>query len=63
MALDGFERRVLAELRRVTGRKKLREKDLLEWSSSQAKVADGLRAGEVMVELPNLAVFAAIPAE
>lgn len=63
MALLPIEREILAELRHITGRKKLKEKDLLEWSTDQSILAGNLRDGEVMVHCPLSQVWAAIPKE
>lgn len=56
MALSLFERNIIAELFGITG-KKIREKDLLEWRSSEIKQ----QPGEQVFHLPNNGVWVAIP--
>ena len=58
MSVASLEREILAELKRITGRKDLRMKDLLEWSSAPIKK---LEPGEVQVAVPSLGVYCAIP--
>lgn len=56
MALSLFERNIIAELYGITG-KKIREKDLLEWRSSEIEK----RPGEQVFHLPGNGVWVAIP--
>lgn len=56
MALTNIERAILAEAKIVTGNKKLRMKDIMEWSTGEVKV----QAGEKLYRLPELAINIAI---
>lgn len=60
MRLSGFEREILAELRTITGRK-LKGKDLLEWSCSEAEVLGHLQLGDEIHYCKSCGVWAAIP--
>ena len=53
-----LEAAVLAELREVTGHRKLRQKDIMEWSTGDVKPGDG----ETLVFLPALKVHVAYKA-
>lgn len=61
MSIRDFERSVIAEIKQITGHRKLRLKDLLEWSTVESVVKKNLREGEMMVHCPDLGVWAAIP--
>lgn len=52
MSLATLERAILAELRAVTGRAKLRKKDIMEWSTGPVKP----RVGETVYVLPDLGI-------
>jgi AMMECR1 domain-containing protein len=52
MGLREVEAAILRELREVTGNRKLRQKDIQEWSTG--KVVQ--QTGEKLVRLPKLAV-------
>jgi len=56
MAMRDLERAILQEARTVTGNKKLRMKDILEWSTSTVKIAED----ETVYNLPELNVNIAI---
>ena len=56
MGLREVESAVLAELREVSGVKKLRLKDIREWSTGDVKVGEG----EVLYRLPVLRVNAVV---
>lgn len=56
MALSSFEREIIAELHGLIG-KRIREKDLLEWKTSEINP----RAGERVFKLPLSRVWVAIP--
>jgi len=62
MSMNDVTKAVWRELQTVTGRKDLRLKDVLEWSTSEKQVKDNLRDGEVAVFCPELGAWAAIPA-
>ena len=50
MGIRQLEAGILKELREVTGKKKLRQKDIMQWSTGEVKV----EPGEAMVHLPEL---------
>lgn len=56
MAMSYFERQIVAELHAIIG-KKIREKDLLEWRTTEIKKRDGER----VFKIPRLEVWVAIP--
>lgn len=58
MAMTAFEREILHELKIVTGNRKLKERDMLEWRTGNIKP----RAGEEIIKLPRLGVEVAITA-
>ena len=62
MGFSALEQGLMRELRVVTGNRALREKDLLEWSSSEEQVKKNLKDRERMIHCPNLGLWAAIPA-
>lgn len=57
MTMTAFERQILNELKRVTGNRKLKERDMLEWRSGKIEPRDG----EKVIELKTLGVVVAIP--
>ena len=59
MSFAGLERAVMAELREVVNNRRLRNKDLLKWSTGQVDSEEG----EVVVHLPRLGVNCAIARE
>jgi hypothetical protein len=59
MSLATLERAILDEARTVTGRPKLRKKDLLAWSTGPLPY----EAGETPAFLPALQVHVILPAE
>ena len=61
MSLRSFELNLWCLVKEKTGRKKLRFKDILEWSTSESAVKKRLREGEEIVEVDG--VFVAIPAK
>lgn len=52
MGLQSLEREILAEAKEVTGNKKLRMKDIMEWSTSKVKEFPE----EERFHLPNIGV-------
>ena len=56
MGMKELERAVLAEAKIVTGNKKLRMKDIMEWSTGEVKQEEG----EKLYRLPELAVNIAV---
>lgn len=56
MSLSLFERNIIAEFYGMTG-KKIREKDMLEWRTTEIKT----QAGEQVFHLPSNGVWIAIP--
>lgn len=57
MSMTAFERRILSELKIVTGNNKLREKDMLDWRIGNFAP----QAGEKIVKLPRAGVVVVIP--
>lgn len=57
MSLSPLEREILAQLKVIVKNSKLREKDLLEWSTGGIKAQEG----EVLVRLPSLSINVCIP--
>lgn len=56
MGMKQLEAAVLAEAKEVTGNKKLRMKDIMEWSTSEVKAQEG----EKLYRLPKLGVDIAV---
>jgi len=50
MGMRGLEAAILRELREVTGNRKLRQKDIQEWTTGDIKPVEG----EMVVYLPTL---------
>ena len=63
MSMRDLERQLIEEVRELTGRKKLRLKDLLEWSTSENVVRGNAAEGEVVVHCPKIGVWACVPEE
>ena len=59
MSMRDFEREILAEAKSVTGNKKLRMKDILEWTTGEIKPRDD----EKIIRLPTALVGIAIKKE
>jgi hypothetical protein len=55
MSLRDLEAAILRELREVTGMKKLRQKDIAQWSTGAVRTGDG----ELTTFLPTLGVHVA----
>ena len=56
MSMQSLERAVLAEAKKVTGNKKLRMKDIMEWRSGEIKAQEG----EKLYCLPTLKINIAV---
>lgn len=56
MGLRQFEAEILAEARKVTGNSKLRQKDIMEWSTGEVKAHEG----ETVYRLPGAGVNIAV---
>lgn len=56
MGMKQLEAAVLAEAKKVTGNKKLRMKDIMEWSTGEVKAEQG----EKLYRLPELGVNIAV---
>lgn len=56
MSMRTLEAAILLEARKVTGRKKLRKKDILEWTTGTVKS----REGESIFYLPDMGVEIAV---
>lgn len=63
MSLRTLESSFLIEAQRVSGRYKLRLKDILAWQTSEFKGADLPRDGEVMYHLPHSEVWIIFPTD
>ena len=61
MSMRSLESAILGELRRVTGRNKLRLKDIMEWSTSETAVRNNVRDSEEVIHCPLNGVWCAIP--
>ena len=59
MSMQSLSREVLAEAKEVTGNKKLRMKDIMEWSTGEVKA----QPGEKLYRLPKLAINIAVKEE
>ena len=56
MGMKQLEAAILNELKQVTGNGKLRQKDIMEWSTSELKPHDG----ETIYRLPVLSINVAV---
>lgn len=56
MSLKTLETAILFELRRVSGKRTLRKKDIMEWSTSPVEAHDG----ETLFVLPELKIHIAV---
>lgn len=56
MSMQGLERAILREAKEITGNKKLKMKDIVEWGTGEVKAQDG----EKLYKLPMLGVNIAI---
>ena len=56
MSMQSLEREILAEAKEVVGNKKLRMKDIMEWSTGEIEA----QPGEKLYYLSNLSVHIAI---
>jgi len=54
--MQSLEREILAEAKEITGNKKLKMKDIMEWSTGDIKPA----SGETLYYLPKFAVNIAV---
>ena len=59
MSMRTLEAAILVEARVVTGNKRLRQKDIMEWSSGKIEAQEG----ETLYKLPKLGVNIAIKVE
>ena len=58
--MDKLEREILNDLKMVSGNKKLRHKDIMEWSTSEEIVKKKLQADEKYYHLPKLGIHVAV---
>lgn len=56
MSMQSLERAILAEAKKITGNKKLRMKDIMEWSTGEIKA----QSEEELHRLPEMGVNIAI---
>ena len=56
MSIQSLERAVLAEAKIVTGNKKLRMRDIMEWGTGEVKAQEG----ETLYRLPELGINIAV---
>lgn len=59
--LSPIEKKILQELRAITKNPKLKESDLLEWSSSEETVKASLEPSDLYIYCPGIGVHCAIP--
>ena len=60
MSLASLEREILYCLRIITKTPKLRNKDIMEWCTSEEPVRKNATPGETIVFCPQLGIWAAI---
>lgn len=58
MSMQSMERQIVAELREITGKPKLRIKDMQEWSTGTMEKT--LRPNEKLIHCPKTGVYAAV---
>lgn len=58
MSMKSLEAAILQEARQVTGNKSLRQKDIMEWSTSDENVV--IEGDETRYFLPELKIYVAI---
>lgn len=63
MSMATLERVILASAREVFKNRKLRMKDILEWSTSEEQVKKNLRDGEVYAHVADPGAYVAIAKE
>ena len=63
MSMKTLEKAILAEIIEVTGRRKLKLKDLMEWSTSKDTVYKNVRETETVIHCPKIGCWAAITTE
>lgn len=56
MGLRNMEAKILQELRIVSGRRTMRQKDIMEWSTGEIKAQEG----ETLYFLPELHIHVAV---
>ena len=59
MSMATLEREILLELKEVSGNKKIKMKDVMEWATSEVKAQDG----EKYYYLPKLGIHCAVKIE
>jgi len=58
--MNKMDRAILDELKTVSGNKKIRNKDIMEWSTSEEVVKKKLQEGEKYYHLPSLGIHVAV---
>lgn len=53
MSMRELEREIITEVREIKGRRSIRIKDMLEWSTSEKTVRDNMREGEEVIHCPK----------
>lgn len=61
MSFANLERAIVREARVVLGNARFPLKDIAEWSSSEEAVKKNLTPNEVMLHLPGIGVWIAVP--
>ena len=61
MTMHTLEKAIWRECQQVTGRKQLRLKDIVEWSTDEGQVRKNLQENEEYVYCPDLKIHCAIP--
>lgn len=60
MGLSTIDRKILNETRNVAKNQKIRNKDIMEWSTSEEMVKKNLVSGETHFNLKNLGIHVAV---
>ena len=63
MSMRALERAILNEIIVITGRRKLRVKDIAEWSTSEDVIRKNATETETVIHCPGVGCWAAIPKE
>ena len=61
MSMQQLEREILRELREVVKNSSVKQKDVMEWGTSDAGMRERMLSEETIVFLPALQVWVAIP--
>lgn len=56
MSMFTLESAILQELRQITGKRSLRRKDIMEWSTGKVDVVEG----ETIIFIPKYGIYASV---